>query len=116
MSDPVTNMQIEDVLSSIRKLVSDEVRAQTRPKVLQAAETKRDQTPARRGPEMLVLTPDHRISAQSDSPEADDAEAEHSALHDEAIWAERGAEPAGASGTEFDIESFSRNLLDDDDA
>lgn len=30
MSDSVTNVQIEDVLSSIRKLVSEEVRAQTR--------------------------------------------------------------------------------------
>ena len=30
MSDSVTNVQIEDVLSSIRKLVSEEVRAQTK--------------------------------------------------------------------------------------
>ncbi|MGC0222765.1 hypothetical protein [Pseudooceanicola nitratireducens] len=36
MSDPVTNVQIEDVLSSIRKLVSEEVRAQSRDVVAEA--------------------------------------------------------------------------------
>ena len=30
MSDPVTNIEIEDVLSSIRRLVSDEARAAER--------------------------------------------------------------------------------------
>lgn len=63
MSDPVTNVEIEDVLSSIRKLVSDQDRAQ----------------PARI--DALVLTPDHRIEgadAPEDAPEdaADEARAE----------------------------------------
>lgn len=48
MSDPVTNVEIEDVLSSIRKLVAEEVRA----------------TPVMRKPEKpgkLILTAAHRV-------------------------------------------------------
>mgnify|MGYP001791026682 FL=1 len=61
MSDPVTNVEIEDVLSSIRKLVSD------------------DPGPSEKGlsatapaPDRLVLTPDFRVQ---DDP-ASDAKAE----------------------------------------
>ncbi len=52
MSDPVTNVQIEDVLSSIRKLVSEEVRAQTRHGTAPAPEPSVDK---------LVLTPALRV-------------------------------------------------------
>ncbi|MCK0149150.1 hypothetical protein MWU54_03885 [Marivita sp. S6314] len=48
MSDPVTNVEIEDVLSSIRKLVAEESR--TAPAVRKPAE-----------PERLVLTPAQRV-------------------------------------------------------
>lgn len=52
MSDAVTNVEIEDVLSSIRRLVSDDVRA---PKPVPEAVKQ---------PEKLVLTPALRVGAQ----------------------------------------------------
>lgn len=86
MSDPVTNMQIEDVLSSIRKLVSEEVRAQTRPN--KASE------PLRRN-DKLILTPAQRV------PEDDEAAAESDYAGPEA-------------GPEFDMDAFSRDLQSDE--
>lgn len=65
MSDPVTNIQIEDVLSSIRRLVSEESRLESRsvPK-----EKPREQ-------DRLVLTPALRVA---DDPRVDDvSEAKH---------------------------------------
>ncbi|MBN9885836.1 hypothetical protein [Salipiger abyssi] len=56
MSDPVTNVEIEDVLSSIRRLVSED----TRPKAPPSAPEK---------PERLVLTPSQRV------PDAEEAAA-----------------------------------------
>ncbi|WP_324753545.1 hypothetical protein [Roseovarius sp. Pro17] len=59
MSDPVTNVEIEDVLSSIRRLVSsDERPAKARDKVI----------PEFREPDRLVLTPSLRVD---DAPRAD---------------------------------------------
>ena len=63
MSDPVTNVAIEDVLSSIRRLVSEDARVRplglrAEPEVPEAAAGK------------LVLTPALRVSA----PAADDAQ------------------------------------------
>ena len=58
MSDRMTSRDIEDVLSSIRRLVSEETRA-----------------PARPGPaaaERLVLTSDFRVARQEDAAPADD--------------------------------------------
>jgi hypothetical protein len=55
MSDPVTNVEIEDVLSSIRKLVSEDVRA----------------TPVARKPERpgkLILTPSQRVRDEAPAP------------------------------------------------
>jgi hypothetical protein len=54
MSDPVTNVEIEDVLSSIRKLVADEKRMSPTPKKPTAA------------PGKLVLTPAQRITEVPD--------------------------------------------------
>ncbi|MCR8549895.1 hypothetical protein M4578_18870 [Salipiger sp. P9] len=51
MSDPVTNVEIEDVLSSIRRLVSEDAR----PKASPANREKQDK------PERLVLTPAQRV-------------------------------------------------------
>jgi len=60
MSDPVTNAEIEDVLSSIRRLVStDEREKSAAPKVVPDEQDK------------LVLTPSQRVD---DAPEEDDAE------------------------------------------
>ncbi len=51
MSDPVPNVDIEDVLSSIRKLVSQDGRGEGKP--VETAEES--------GPDRLVLTPAHRV-------------------------------------------------------
>ncbi|WP_294623559.1 hypothetical protein [uncultured Roseovarius sp.] len=60
MSDPVTNAEIEDVLSSIRRLVStDEREKSAAPKAVPDEQDK------------LVLTPSQRVD---DAPEDDDAE------------------------------------------
>ncbi|KAG1715556.1 hypothetical protein GQR58_000527 [Nymphon striatum] len=60
MSDPVTNVEIEDVLSSIRRLVSEESKPRT------------DSAPAQ--PDRLVLTPAQRISeTDQETPSLDDA-------------------------------------------
>lgn len=50
MSDPVTNLEIEDVLSSIRRLVSEDARPRSEPP---ARATER--------PDRLVLTPAQRV-------------------------------------------------------
>ncbi|MDX5383393.1 MAG: hypothetical protein LPJ92_10250 [Rhodobacterales bacterium] len=69
MSDPVTNVAIEDVLSSIRRLVSEDARV--RPLGLRA-EPEAPDAPAGK----LVLTPALRVSA----PAADDAPAQDDAV------------------------------------
>ncbi|MGI3163224.1 hypothetical protein [Pseudooceanicola sp. 200-1SW] len=68
MNDPVSNVQIEDVLASIRKLVSEEVRAQTQPeeaprKGLSAfGRAPRDEgEPAPQAAEKLILAPHLRV-------------------------------------------------------
>ena len=68
MSDPVTNVAIEDVLSSIRRLVSEDARV--RPLGLRA-EPEAPDAPAGK----LVLTPALRVSAPAadDAPVQDDA-------------------------------------------
>lgn len=78
MADPVTNLQIEDVLSSIRKLVSEEVRAQTKAR---RAEAETDDAgaeapePERTAPERLVLSPSFRVQPDPE-PEQEPATAE----------------------------------------
>ncbi|ANT59547.1 hypothetical protein AYJ57_03700 [Salipiger sp. CCB-MM3] len=75
MSDPVTNVEIEDVLSSIRRLVSEDSRA-PQPQ----AETR----PA--APERLVLTPALRVpdaAAEPKQPAATPATPVHPALSEE---------------------------------
>lgn len=58
MSDPVTNVEIEDVLASIRRLVSDESRVEPA---------------APRPVERLVLTPALRVSDTAPAPQPDKA-------------------------------------------
>ncbi|KAB2540556.1 hypothetical protein AL035_16950 [Salipiger aestuarii] len=66
MSDPVTNLEIEDVLSSIRRLVSEDARPRSK------ALTRRvDEKPDR-----LVLTPAQRVVS---APESESAESNHRA-------------------------------------
>jgi hypothetical protein len=59
MSDPVTNVEVEDVLSSIRRLVSDD----NRPSMKTA-------TPVKLSPDRLVLTPALRVEDDQDEDEA----------------------------------------------
>ncbi|KAA2311459.1 hypothetical protein DL237_05130 [Pseudooceanicola sediminis] len=58
MSDPVTNVPIEDVLSSIRKLVSEEVRAQVSPSVAGQVGPASSSAPAS---DKLILSPALRV-------------------------------------------------------
>jgi hypothetical protein len=69
MSDPVTNMEIEDVLSSIRRLVSGD----ERPNPAMDASPPARRAPERAEPERLVLTPSLRVDAArpQDAAEAD---------------------------------------------
>ena len=59
MSDPVKNVEVEDVLSSIRRLVSDD----NRPSMKTA-------TPVKLSPDRLVLTPALRVEDDQDEDEA----------------------------------------------
>ncbi len=70
MSDPVTNVQIEDVLSSIRRLVSTNDRPEAE------AEGKQDDAP-----EKLVLTPSLRVT-ESDYPADNGAETQDDTAED----------------------------------
>ncbi|MDP5367077.1 MAG: hypothetical protein NWT12_12385 [Paracoccaceae bacterium] len=77
MSDPVTNVAIEDVLSSIRRLVSEDARV--RPVGLRAEPEVAEVSEPSAG--KLVLTPALRVSAPADD-EAQD-EAQHEEQHEE---------------------------------
>ncbi len=61
MSDPVTNLEIEDVLSSIRRLVSEEGRSEARAEVVKPA----------RSTDRLVLTPALRVAESLDEDDAE---------------------------------------------
>ena len=72
MSDPVTNVEVEDVLSSIRRLVSDD----KRPSMTAAPSSDR-----------LVLTPALRVADSDDDAGSTDVETQIQA------WSEFGASP-----------------------
>lgn len=85
MSDPVTNVEIEDVLSSIRRLVSESGGTPAEPKkpaaapVVSRAEPEPEAGPATLDPDTLdklVLTPSLRVA---DAPEAAEADQESAA-------------------------------------
>ena len=73
MSDPVTNAQIEDVLSSIRRLVSDDGRfADPAAEAESTVDIRSDPAPAK--PDRLVLTPALRVTdAESPAQGAEEA-------------------------------------------
>jgi hypothetical protein len=68
MSDPVTNVEIEDVLSSIRKLVADEKRTSLVAKKPSAAPGKLVLTPAQRITEVPELADDSAETVSSSNP------------------------------------------------
>jgi len=68
MSDPVTNAEIEDVLSSIRRLVSEEVKPAPQAETDASSQKRKERVRSK-----LVLTPAFRVSSE-DKPEGDFAE------------------------------------------
>ncbi len=79
MSDPVTQAEIEDVLSSIRRLVSEDGRSAPRPVSAQRAEAQRDAGEAasrdlEKPTSRLVLTPALRVADDVSDIVQDDAE------------------------------------------
>ena len=76
MSDPLKKDEIEDVLSSIRRLVSEDVRALAEPEAVAPP-----QKPTQEAADKLVLTPSLRVgedasSANTPEPSADDSSTE----------------------------------------
>ncbi|MFY9240374.1 MAG: hypothetical protein WAO78_16155 [Roseovarius sp.] len=67
MSDPVTNVEIEDVLSSIRRLVSNE----ERPRKAQDDAPAKDEEKAEPEADKLVLTPFFRVDDNEDTQQKD---------------------------------------------
>lgn len=98
MSEPVSNAEIEDVLSSIRRLVSNDVEAFQQEIVAEPAKTE----PAAK----LILTADFRVVAPQDAPTdspKEDAAAEvgrDAVATDEAQTAEVAAETVAFEHTE----------------
>ena len=95
MSDPVTNVEIEDVLSSIRRLVSDGDKARTRDPAPEPAEAQPAPSveepsvsePAEAGsekPEKLVLTPALMIVGAEQANEESTADADETWFEPEA--------------------------------
>lgn len=78
MSDPLQTDEIEDVLSSIRRLVSEEVRVTAQPDVM-APETPSSAPSSVAASEKLVLTPSQRVqkpAAEAQEPQEPQSKAE----------------------------------------
>lgn len=99
MSEPVTNVEIEDVLSSIRRLVSAEERGTRSAEQIDDSEYSDDDDP-RQAANKLVLTPAQRVeeSLKTETAEAGDAAAE--AAEYEIDLPERHGVDAGLDGVE----------------
>ncbi|MCW9043506.1 MAG: hypothetical protein OQK05_09215 [Pseudopelagicola sp.] len=84
MSDPVTNVEIEDVLSSIRRLISEndrspKPRASVSSAVSEAPHSAVETADAEAARDRLVLTPALRVAEVApETPELDDAESQPS--------------------------------------
>ena len=112
MTDPVTNVEIEDVLTSIRRLVSEETRKTLAPTSVA--------TPA--VPDKLVLTPALRVMDVDTAPAEPDVEkdgAPQDAAPDDVLVADDVAK-APAADTELDVAKADSSELadhgDDDEA
>ncbi len=126
MTDPVTNVEIEDVLSSIRRLVSENGRsAATRPTGRQKAQISEDKTKAPDALEAsvaqgdpLVLTPALRVPEPDPVPE-DDADPAAARQPDEVDAVTAGpVEPDGVEtddghGLAVALESVVKDALDE---
>src|SRR6056297_2811667 len=100
MSDPVTNVEIEDILSSIRRLVSDEDRS--------------DETQEKGEENRLVLTPSLRVHAPEDADEAGDEQAAPEADAAD-VQEDIATEPADDSASD-DIQPLESDAQDDGEA
>lgn len=80
MSNPVTNAEVEDVLSSIRRLVSTDTRP-VRSKPEEVA--KIEEETSLPGADRLVLTPALRVAAEQDNTPVHDADREDGDVRDE---------------------------------
>lgn len=87
MSEPMSSVEIEDVLSSIRRLVSDDLRAQPR------APQPQVEAPAQAAGDKLLLTPALRIVPDAE-PEIEPEPAFHSIRTDGASVTEAAPEAA----------------------
>lgn len=122
MSDPVKSSEIEDVLSSIRRLVSEEARQKMQARRAEAEKAVPPEARAPQEPEALVLTPALRVHdggrAEPDSPAP---EAIEEAPFEEAVdegaeaapevFADHVAEPAAEAVQEAVAESVSADDL-----
>ncbi|WP_122073971.1 hypothetical protein [Pseudophaeobacter sp. EL27] len=112
MSDPVTQAEIEDVLSSIRRLVSEDGRSAPRPVSAQRAEAQRDAGEAAsldlaKPTSRLVLTPALRVADEVSDRAQDDAEQPEVIAtmdSDAALGAAEPAESASQAESHMDIE------------
>ena len=120
MSDPVTNVEIEDVLSSIRRLVSDGDKARTRdPAPIEADAAPAQNTPAddaetsESKQDKFVLTPAFLVvdnntpseeAAKADAEDHQHADETAEETHDEDEWVEEISETSEPE-PEADVES-----------
>lgn len=89
MSDPVTNVEIEDVLSSIRRLVAQDLRPVAD---IPGTRADADSAPAER----LVLTPSLRVSETPENPQAGSNQADWD--DDDALQPEDAGDAAAGIG------------------
>ncbi|MFP7673692.1 hypothetical protein ACG74X_10095 [Marivita sp. S0852] len=118
MSDPVTNVEIEDVLSSIRKLVAEETRAT--PPVRKPAEQDRlVLTPAQRVEEPPKPSEPMFLSERVDAPEEEVTPPDNQPIDDipgEAKLADYGdIERAFPDADDFDVARFVHVAPDDEE-
>ncbi|MDQ2092334.1 hypothetical protein [Marimonas arenosa] len=129
MSDPVTNVEIEDVLSSIRRLVSENARSEARAVVrrperdAEESETAEDAAPRQESGDakggagdaagMLLLTPEQLVPVAEDADDATPADMlrQPEILPEESHhWADDGAETVVEEAAEMaEIADLSEN-------
>ncbi|MFT6647187.1 hypothetical protein [Pseudophaeobacter arcticus] len=100
MSDPVTQAEIEDVLSSIRRLVSEDGRVAPRPVSAQAVENRGQSQPVATAQELpkptsrLVLTPALRVAENVSNAAERNADQPEAAVVSAGAEVSEGREPA----------------------
>ncbi len=102
MSDPMTNTEVEDVLASIRRLVSDDKRPETEAEAAPATDR-------------LVLTPSLRVMDDVPAPEPEmEPEAEPFEAEHEAEAVDTDQDDHAAQDTDHDVETEAVEVSDMD--